>query len=63
MQRDLNHLIRRKKKLKRFVIILVLTMLASIIAVSMRECSQSFQEPYNKDYKPLDKIQKNNSGV
>ena len=63
MQRDLNHLIRRKQKLKRFFIILLVTIIASIIAVSMRECSQSFQEPYNKDYKPLDKIQKNNPGV
>jgi len=55
MQRDLNHLVRRKQKRKRILIILVITILASIIAVSMRECSQKFQEPYNKEYKPLDK--------
>jgi membrane-anchored protein YejM (alkaline phosphatase superfamily) len=57
MQRELNHLIRRKQKRKRFFVILAITVVTSIVAVSMRECSQNFQEPYNKDYKPLDKQQ------
>jgi hypothetical protein len=55
MQRELNPLKRRKQKRKRFFVILAITVVASIVAISMRECSQKFQEPYNKDYKPLDK--------
>ncbi len=54
MQRDLNHYLKRKQRWRRFIVILIITMLAAATAVFMRECNQKLDEPYNKDYIPLD---------
>jgi len=55
MQRDFNHFVRHKQRRHRFLIIFILTLLAAITVVFVQECSQSFNEPYNKDYQPMDK--------
>jgi len=55
MQKDLNRFIGHKKQRNRFITIFILTMLAAGIVVLVQECNQSFNEPYNKDYQPMDK--------
>lgn len=55
MQRDFNHFVKHKKQRNRFIVIFVLTILAAAVVVLIQECSQSFDEPYNKDYQPMDK--------
>ena len=55
MQRDFDHFVNHKKKRNRFIAIFLLTILSAAIVVLVQECSQSFDEPYNKDYQPMDK--------
>ncbi len=56
MQKDFNRLIRRKKLMRRWLSLLLLTLVFSAAAVSMRDCARNFDEPYNKDYRPMDQI-------
>ncbi len=55
MQRDFNHFVRHKQRRNRFIIIFILTLLAAATVVLMQDCSQRFDEPYNKGYQPMDK--------
>lgn len=57
MQKDVNRLIRRKKLIRRWLVLLLLTLIISAAAVSLRDWSSSFDEPYNKDYRPMDQVQ------
>jgi len=36
------------------VVVLGLTVVAALLIVGVRACSDQFQEPYNKDYRPMD---------
>ena len=36
------------------VVVLGLAAVAALLIVGMRACSDQFQEPYNKDYRPVD---------
>ncbi len=54
MQKDLNRLWKRKRRIHRVLAILGLTMVAALLVVGMRSCSDQYNEPYNKDYRPMD---------
>ena len=54
MQKDLNKLWKRKRRLHRVFTVLSLTIVAALIVVGVRTCSDQYQEPYNKDYRPMD---------
>jgi hypothetical protein len=54
MQKDLNKLWKRKRRMHRVFAVLIVTIAAALLIVSMRSCSDQFQEPYNKDYRPMD---------
>jgi len=54
MQKDLNKLRKRKRRMHRVLAILSLTILSALLVVGMRTCSDQFKEPYNKDYRPMD---------
>ncbi len=62
MQRDFNHFVQHKKKRNRFIAIFVLTIMSAAIVVLVQECSQSFDEPYNKGYQPMDKARHFDAG-
>ncbi|MDQ6980851.1 MAG: hypothetical protein Q9N62_11295 [Ghiorsea sp.] len=62
MQRDFDHFVKHKKQRNRFIAIFILTLLAAAIVVLVQECSQSFNEPYNKDYQPMDKARHLDAG-
>ncbi|MES0370731.1 MAG: hypothetical protein ABUK11_00495 [Mariprofundaceae bacterium] len=59
MQKDLNKLWKRKRRMHRVVAILAVSIVAALIVVGMRSCSDQYQEPYNKKYRPMDVEQKN----
>jgi hypothetical protein len=61
VQKDFNHYVKTKQKRKRFFFILLLTILAAATTVLVQECSQSFDESYNKEYQPMDGIKHNSS--
>jgi hypothetical protein len=54
MQKDLDKLRKRKRRLHRVFGVLVLSAATALIVVGMRSCSEQYQEPYNKDYRPMD---------
>ncbi|MFC1542270.1 hypothetical protein ACFL4M_00090 [Pseudomonadota bacterium] len=54
MQKDLDRLWKRKRRTKRVLLVLGLTIVAALLVVGVRTCSEQFQEPYNKDYRPVD---------
>lgn len=54
MQKDLNKLWKRKRRTHRVMVILVITVIAALLVVGMRSCSDQYQEPYNKKYRPMD---------
>jgi len=54
MREDFQQYVKQKKRRKRFLTILALTIVMAVSAVFMRECSQNFSEPYNKGYQPMD---------
>ena len=54
MQKDLDRLWKRKRRMKRVLLVLGLTIVAALLVVGVRTCSEQFQEPYNKDYRPVD---------
>ena len=43
-----------KQRKRRFIGVLIITFIMAVITVSITECNQRFDEPYNKDYKPVD---------
>jgi len=53
MRHNLNQYIRRKQRKRRFLIILLLTILMALSAGLLHECKQGFEQPYNQDYRPL----------
>ncbi len=60
MRHNLNQYIKRKQRKRRFWTILLLTILMAVSASLLHECQQSFQQPYNEDYQPMD-VQKTSS--
>jgi hypothetical protein len=62
MLKDLDRLWRRKRRLQRVVMVLGLTVVAALLVVGVRTCSSQFQEPYNKDYHPVDVERKKEMG-
>lgn len=56
MQQDLDKLWRRKRQRKRVLIVIILAMAAAMAMVAIRSCSDVYQEPYNKDYRPMDTV-------
>ncbi len=54
MQKDLNRLWKRKRRIQRVVAVLSLAIVAALLIVGVRACSNQFQEPYNKEYRPMD---------
>jgi hypothetical protein len=54
MKKDLDRLWRRKRRRQRVLAVLGLTIVAALLIVGVRTCSGQFQEPYNKDYRPMD---------
>lgn len=54
MQKDLNRLLKRKRRTRRVWSILALMLIAAIAVVLMRSCVDQFKGPYNKDYRPMD---------
>lgn len=46
----------RKQRRQRIIVILIICMFFSVVAVSMRECSQNIDEPLDKSYRPVDQI-------
>jgi len=61
MSTNLNKYIKRKQRKRRFWTILLLTLSMAFTALIARDCSQSFDQPYNKDYQPFDQMQSNNA--
>ncbi|MDT8377024.1 MAG: hypothetical protein RQ867_09875 [Mariprofundaceae bacterium] len=56
MQKDLDKLWKRKRQINRLLAVLSLTIIAALLVVGVRTCSDHFQEPYNKDYRPVDNV-------
>lgn len=54
MQKDLDRLRRNKQRLRRVLIVLAFSALSALIIVGIRSCSDQYQEPYNKQYRPMD---------
>jgi len=54
MQKDLDKLRRSKRRLRRILAVLAISSVAALIVVGVRSCSNQYQEPYNKEYRPLD---------
>ena len=54
MQKDLDRLWKRKRRIRRLFVVLGLTIAAALLIVGVETCHRQFQEPYNKDYRPLD---------
>lgn len=54
MQKDLDRLWKRKRRRQRVLAVLSLAIVAALLIVGVRACSGQFQEPYNKDYRPMD---------
>lgn len=54
MQRDMARFRRRKRRMRRALAILGITLMAAFVAVGVRNCADRFKDPYNKGYHPLD---------
>ncbi len=63
MQKDLDRLWKRKRRRQRVVTVLVLAIVAALLIVGVRACSDQFQEPYNKDYRPMDTERQKEMGL
>lgn len=59
MQKDLNKLWKRKRRMHRIMVMLIVSVIAALLVVGMRSCSDQYQEPYNREYRPMDVEQKN----
>ncbi len=45
---------RRKQRRQRIIVISLVCIILSALAMSMRDCSQSIDEPLDKSYRPVD---------
>jgi len=54
MQKDYHRYIKHKQRWKRFWVILLLIFLTTAAGILLHDYNQSFEEPYNKDYQPMD---------
>lgn len=54
MQKDLDRLRRSRQRRRRVLAVLAISALAALIVVGVRSCSDRYQEPYNKEYRPMD---------
>jgi len=54
MQKDLDRLWKRKRRMHRVLAVLGLTMIVALVIVGVRACSDQYNEPYNKEYRPMD---------
>lgn len=54
MQKDLRRMTHRKRRVQRIIAITLLMGVAAGAIVMMRSCADHFNEPYNKDYTPMD---------
>lgn len=59
MQKDLDKLRRSKRRLRRILAVLAITALSALIVVGVKSCSDQYKNPYNKEYRPLDKEPQN----
>lgn len=59
MQKDLNKLRIRKRRMHRIMAVLIVSSIAALLVVGIRSCSEQYQEPYNKNYRPMDVDPKN----
>jgi len=59
MQKDLDKLRKRKRRIHRVLAILAITSAAALVIVGVRACSDQYQDAYNKEYRPMD-VEKNN---
>jgi len=58
MQKDYHRYIKHKQRWGRFWFILVLIFLTTAAGLLLYDYNQSFEEPYNKGYQPMDQIKK-----
>jgi len=54
MQRQLDQMRRRKRRQRRFVAVIFISLLTALAVVGMRACSDGFRGPYNQGYQPMD---------
>jgi len=59
MQKDLNRLWKRKRRMHRVMVISIISIIAALLIVGVRSCGEQYQDPYNKGYHPMDVEQKN----
>ena len=45
---------RRKQRRQRVIVISIVCFVLSLVALTLRECSQSIEEPLDKSYRPFD---------
>jgi len=63
MQKDLDRLWKRKRRRQRVVAVLGLAIVVALLIVGVRACSDQFQEPYNRDYHPVDVERQKEKGL
>jgi predicted nucleic acid-binding Zn ribbon protein len=54
MQKDLDRFRKRKRRRHRLTAVLLLSIIAALLVAGVRSCSDRYQEPYNKEYRPMD---------
>ena len=47
---------RRKQRRQRVIVISLICIILSVLAMSIRDCSQSIDQPINKSYRPVDQV-------
>ena len=59
MKEDFDHYVKQKQRRRRMLKVLLITVFVAFCAVFIQECSQSFDQPYNKGYQPVDQSARN----
>lgn len=54
MQKDLDRLRKRKRRLQKALTLIIVTFALAFILVAIKSCGKQFDEPYNKEYRPVD---------
>jgi len=54
MQQDLDRLQKRKRIIQRIAFVLLLSLAVAFMMFTIRSCSDQYDDPYNKDYRPVD---------
>jgi len=54
VQHDLDRLVIRRRRLRRTLAVVMVISLAALLLGVMRSCGNQFDQPYNKDYAPMD---------